>query len=75
MRYVSASLLPRYVHSRMPEQSRYLLEQRTYLRTEFIQKRKRLDSNCKVQPYWAYHDAYQYLERSLKFKIFWCDDG
>lgn len=28
----------------------------------------KINLNKKEQPYWAYHDAYQYLERSLKLK-------
>lgn len=36
---------------------------------EMLLNAQRLNKSAKAQPYWAYHDAYQYLERSLNLKF------
>jgi zinc transport system substrate-binding protein len=36
---------------------------------EMLLNAQRLNKTSKAQPYWAYHDAYQYLERSLNLKF------
>ena len=36
---------------------------------KMLQAAQAYDSSSNGKPYWAYHDAYQYLERSLNLKF------
>lgn len=53
----------------MPEHRDAYLEQRTCLCAEFIQSSSQFQTQTAAQQYWAYHDAYQYLERALNLKF------
>lgn len=47
---------------------KYWANARTFAQ-EMLVSAQRLNKINKPQPYWAYHDAYQYLERSLNLKF------
>ena len=62
-------LLQLYVHNSILKTKRSIGIMQIHLHEICCKLLKAYDSSSNGKPYWSYHDAYQYLERSLNLKF------
>ncbi len=53
----------------MPQHREAYFKNARQFAQKMLKTAQRFNANTKLQPYWSYHDAYQYLERPLSLKF------